>query len=82
MRYGVCGLIGIDSKRITENLPVDVERKIFTLKKARSSIPATKMVTILKGFNHNLSLSFMRHIYASHGWLLELNHIQKLTFGL
>ena len=80
MRYGVCGLIGIDSKFITEDLPVDVERMILILKKARSSIPATKMVTILKGFNHNLSLSIMRHIYASHGWAIGTKPYTKIDF--
>jgi hypothetical protein len=79
-KHGVAGLIGDDSKQLTEKLPVKSERMIFVLKKARPWIPATKMVTILKGFNYNVSLSLMRHLYASHGWATGTRSYKNIDF--
>ena len=68
--FGVAGLIGLGSKQLREDLPVEVERKVYVLKAARPWIPATKMVLILAGFGIEVSLSQMRHLYASYGWAL------------
>ena len=66
-QYGTPGLIGLDSKQLTEVLPIEVERMVFVLKEARPWIPATKMILIIKGFNYDVSLLLMRHLYASYG---------------
>jgi len=79
-KYGTAGLIGLDSHQLTEDLPVEVERMIFVLKKARPWIPATKMVIILKGFNHDLCVSLMRHLYASYGWALGTKPYNDVDF--
>jgi len=79
-QYGTVGLIGLDSQQLTEELPLEVERMVFVLKKARSWIPATKMVLILKGFNHDVSLSLMRHLYASYGWALGTKPYKIVDF--
>ena len=79
-QYGVAGLIGIDSKQLTEEMSVDVERVVFVLKKARPWIPATKMVTILKGFDYDIELSLMRHLYASYGWAMGTRPYKNVDF--
>jgi len=78
--YGLAGLISLGFKHLTEKFPPDVERMIFVLKQARSSIPATKMVTILEGFNHHVSVSQMRHLYASYGWAQGTSSYQDIDF--
>ncbi|MFQ5976289.1 MAG: transposase, partial [Candidatus Hydrothermarchaeales archaeon] len=78
--YGTPGLIGINSQQLTEQLSVEVERMAFVLKKARAWIPATKMVLILKGFHYDVSLSVMRHLYASYGWALGTKPYQHVDF--
>jgi hypothetical protein len=78
--YGTPGLIGIDSQQLTEQLSVEVERMAFVLKKARAWIPATKMVLILKGFDYDVSLSVMRHLYASYGWALGTKPYKHVDF--
>ncbi len=69
-RFGVAGLIGLNSKQLIEEIPLEVERMVFVLKKARSWIPATKMSLIIKGFDYDIPVSLMRHLYASYGWVL------------
>ena len=78
--YGTPGLIGIDSQQLTEKLSPEVERMVFVLKKARAWIPATKMVIIIKGFNYDVSLSLMRHLYASYGWALGTKPYKDVDF--
>ena len=48
--YGTAGLIGSTVKKLTGDFAVENERMVIVLKKARPRWPATKMVTILKGF--------------------------------
>jgi hypothetical protein len=79
-QYGTAGLIGIDSKQLTEDLPIEVERMVFVLKKARPWIPATKMVLIIKGFNYDVSLSLLRHLYASYGWAIGTKPYTQVDF--
>ena len=67
-QHGVAGLIGLESVKLVEQLPVEAERMVFVLKQARPWIPATKMSLILKGFGYEVSVSLMRHLYASYGW--------------
>lgn len=78
--YGTAGLIGIDSQQLTEDLSVEIERMVYVLKKARRWIPATKMVLILKGFNYDIPLPQMRHLYASHGWALGTKPYEDVDF--
>ncbi|NQT01408.1 MAG: transposase [Planctomycetes bacterium] len=79
--YGVAGLIGLDSKQVTEPLSLDIERMVFVFKQARPSFPATKMVTLLKGFGRYVSVSLMRHLYASYGWAQGTKSYQDIDFG-
>jgi hypothetical protein len=79
-RYGLAGLITLGFKQITEEFPIDIERMIVVLKHARCFIPATKMVTILEGFNHSVSVSQMRRIYASYGWAQGTRSYQDIDF--
>lgn len=79
-QHGTAGLIGIDSQQLTEDLPIEVERMVFILKKAKPWIPATKMVLILKGFNYDVSLPLMRHLYASYGWALGTKPYEHIDF--
>jgi len=79
-QHGAAGLIGIDSQQLTEDLPIEVERMVFVLKKAKPWIPATKMVLILKGFNCDVSLPLMRHLYASYGWALGTKPYEHIDF--
>lgn len=79
-QYGTAGLIGIDSKQLTQDLPIEVERMVFVLKKARPWIPATKMVLIIKGFNYDVSLSLIRHLYASYGWAIGTKPYSQVDF--
>jgi len=55
---------------------------IVVLKKARPWIPATKMVTLLKGFDHDIDLLTMRHLYASYGWAQGAKPYQQVDFEL
>ena len=77
---GVAGLIGLDSERLTEQLPVELERMVFVLKQARPWIPATKMSLILQGFNCDIPVSPMRRLYASYGWAQGTKPYQGLDF--
>jgi hypothetical protein len=79
-QYGTAALIGIDSQQLTEPFPLEVERMVFVLKKARAWIPATKMVLIIKGFNYDVSLALMRHLYASYAWALGTKPYQHVDF--
>jgi len=79
-RGGVAGLVGLDSKRLSEDMPLEVERKVVVLKHGRAGIPATKMVMLLQGFDHEVSLSQMRHLYASYGWALGTKPYQDVDF--
>ncbi|MCW3987198.1 MAG: transposase, partial [Candidatus Bathyarchaeota archaeon] len=79
-RCGIAGLIGLDSAQLTEDMPLEVERMVFVLKKARSWIPATKMCLILKGFNYDIPVSLMRHLYASHGWAVGTKPYELVDF--
>lgn len=79
-QYGAAGLIGLDSQQLTEDLPLEVERMVLVLKKARPWIPATKMVLIIKGFNYDVCLSLMRHLYASYGWALGTKPYKHVDF--
>ena len=73
-------MVGIESQQLTEDLPLEVERMVFVLKKARPWIPATKMVLILKGFNYDVSLPLMRHLYASYGWAPGTKPYEHIDF--
>jgi hypothetical protein len=77
---GVAKLIGIAYPRLTESLDLEAERMIYVLKKARPSIPATKMVTILHGFGFEIDLSLMRHLYASYGWAQGTKTYEDVDF--
>jgi len=44
------------------------ERMIFVLTEARPCIPATKMRLVLQGFNYDIPVGLMRHLYASYRW--------------
>jgi hypothetical protein len=79
-KCGTAGLIGLDSNQLTETIPNEVERMVYVLKKARAWIPATKMVIILKGFNHDISIPLMRHLYASYGWALGTRQYKSIDF--
>ena len=79
-QHGSAGLIGIDSQQLTEDLPIEVERMAFVLKKAKPWIPATKMILILKGFNHDVPLPLMRHLFASYGWALGTKPYEQIDF--
>lgn len=79
-QQGVAGLIGLSSKQLVEQLPVEVERKVFVLKSARPWIPATKMVLILAGFGIEVPLPLMRHLYASYGWALGTKPYATVDF--
>ena len=78
--YGVAGLIGLDSDRLTEELSVAAERMVFVFKEARPWIPATKMRIILQGFNYDIPVGLMRHLYASYGWARGTKEYQKVDF--
>jgi hypothetical protein len=79
-KYGSVGLVGLDSRQLIEAIPIEAERMVFVLKTARSWIPATKMVTLLKGFKYEISLTLMRHLYASYGWALGTSHYKDVDF--
>lgn len=79
-RCGTAGLIGLDSKQLTEELATVVERKVFVLKNARRWIPATKMTLILKGFNHHVPVNLMRRLYASYGWAMGTKPYKDVDF--
>ena len=77
---GVAGLIGLDSERLIEELPVKLERMVFVLKQARPWIPATKMSLILQGFNCDIPVSHIRRLYASYGWAQGTKPYQGVDF--
>lgn len=77
---GVSKLIGIAFPRFTEPLNLEAERMIYVLKKARPSIPATKMVIILQSFGFEIDLSLMRHLYASYGWAQGTRKYEDVDF--
>jgi hypothetical protein len=79
---GVVSLIGLAFDELIKPFPSDAERMIFVLKKARPWIPATKMVIILKGFDHDIDLITMRHLYASYGWAQGTKPYQQVDFEL
>jgi hypothetical protein len=80
-KLGAIGLIGLDARRFVEDLPLGVERKVFVLKQARPWIPATKMCLILKGFNENVDVTLMRHLYASYGWAAGTRKYTDIDFS-
>ena len=77
---GTIKLIGIAYPQLTEPLDSVAERMVYVLKKARPSIPATKMVTILHGFGHKIDLSLMRRLYASYGWAQGTKKYEAIDF--
>ena len=77
---GTAGLIGLASKQLTEELAIEVERKVFVLKNARRWIPATKMAILLEGFNHHVSSKLIRHLYASYGWAVGTRPYEDVDF--
>ena len=77
---GAIGLIGLDTRQFVEDLPLEVERKVFVLKQTRPWIPATKMCLILKGFNEDIDLALMRHLYASYGWAAGTKKYKDVDF--
>ncbi len=79
-KSGVAGLVGLDARQLVEDFPVEVERKAFVLRSARPSMPATKMVMILKGFGIEVSVTQMRHLYASYGWAQGTKPYGKVDF--
>jgi len=79
---GVVSLIGLAYDQLVNPFPSDAERMIFVLKKARPWIPATKMIIILKGFDHDIDLITMRHLYASYGWAQGTKPYQQVDFEL
>jgi hypothetical protein len=79
-RLGTIGLIGLDARQFIEDLPLEVERKVFVLKHARPWIPATKMCLILQGFNENVDLALMRHLYACYGWAIGTRKYTNIDF--
>ncbi len=81
LKHGTAGLIGTDSKQLVEPFPTEAERMVFVLKNARPWIPATKMTTLLKGFNHNFPVRIIRHLYASYGWALGTKSCANIDFG-
>ncbi len=78
--YGVAGLIGINAQQLLEPFSLKSERMVFVLKKARPNLPATKMVTILNGFNLHPSLDVIRRLYASYGWAQGTKAYEKVDF--
>ena len=78
--YGVAGLIGLNSRQLTEVIDVDIERKIYVFKKARRWLPSTKMSILLKGFNHNIDVATIRHLYASYGWAHGTKPFREVDF--
>ena len=79
--YGTPGLMGLAVKKMVEDFSIENERMVIVLKKARHSLPATKMVTILKGFNKDIPLSLMRQLYASYGWAHGMKPYDRVDFG-
>ena len=79
-QHGVAGLIGLESVQLLEELPVEVERMVYVLKQARPWIPATKMSLILKGFEKQVPVVLMRHLYASHGWAVGTRQYREVDF--
>ena len=77
---GVGKLIGIAFPRFTEPLNPEAERMIYVLKKARPSIPATKMVIILQSFGFEIDLSLMHYLYASYGWAQGTRKYEDVDF--
>jgi len=77
---GVANLIGLSFPKLIEPLHIEAERMIYVLKKARPSIPATKMVLILQGFGLKIDLSLMRHLYASYGWAQGTRNYHDIDF--
>ena len=79
-KHGTAGLVGVDSKKLVEAFPTEAERMVFVLKSARPWIPATKMTTLMKGFNHDFPLRIVRHLYASYGWALGTKPYTNIDF--
>ena len=77
---GTAGLIGLASKQLTEELAIEVQRKVFVLKNARPWIPATKMAILVEGFNHHVSSKLIRHLYASYGWAVGTRPYEDVDF--
>lgn len=77
---GVANLIGLSFPKLIEPLHTEAERMIYVLKKARPSIPATKMCLILQGFGLEIDLSLMRQLYASYGWAQGTRAYHDLDF--
>ena len=78
--HGVAGLIGININELIESFPLQTERMVFVLKMARKNFPATKMVTILNGFDLNPSLDIIRRLYASYGWAQGTKKFKNIDF--
>ena len=79
-KFGTYGLIALESKKLIEELPIEIERMVYVLKATRPWIPATKMVMILEGFDKIVSLRTMRHLYASYGWAQGTKEYKELDF--
>ncbi|KKK78598.1 hypothetical protein LCGC14_2841970, partial [marine sediment metagenome] len=70
----------LESGQLTEKLSVEAERMVFVLKAARPWIPATKMRIILQGFDYDIPLPLIRHLYASYGWARGTKPYQEVNF--
>ena len=78
--HGLSGLIGLKFDALVEPLALEIERMVFVIRQARPTFPATKMVTLLKGFGKTIPLDLMRRLYASYGWALGTQPYSAVDF--
>jgi len=75
------GLVGVldayFDAGVSQDIAVDVERKVIALKTGHPSLPATTAVIILKGFGIELSHEQVQAIYASYGRTRRLKLVAK-----
>jgi hypothetical protein len=79
---GVTGLLGLRYEDVVEPFDLEVERVVYVLKNARPWIPATKMVTVLKGFGHSVDVDLLRRLYASYGWAQGTKKYKEVNFEI
>jgi hypothetical protein len=71
--YNLDGFLGLiqgyfNNKIIVENIGLELERKIFILKKGLKQLPSTTASIILKGFGYDISPSQIISVYKSYGF--------------
>lgn len=80
--FGFLGVVGtyFGNELIISDFDKEAERKIYILKKGISSIPSTKMATIINGFGYAFSPEQIMSVYRSYGFTSKQKKMSNIDY--